>query len=50
MPVPTEILDNAFQRASAHLAEPFITDTEVLERVDFVCRNIQNRVLAYDCY
>lgn len=40
---PSEILEGAFQRASSSLDTPFIGDKEVIDRVEFVCRNLQNR-------
>ena len=40
---PTEILDLAFERASAHLAKPDIDNPQVVERVKFVCRSRHNR-------
>src|SRR5439155_8976849 len=40
---PTEILEAAFQRASAHIEHPIVADTETVNRIEFVCRNIQNR-------
>ena len=42
-PTPTEILDIAFQRATAHLSSPFINHPEVVSQVEFVARNLQNR-------
>ena len=43
MATPAEVLDTAFQRASSDLTKQFVTDSEILERLDFVCRNIKNR-------
>lgn len=43
MPTPDEILDLAFRRASESAAEPVIDDTGILERMELICRNIQNR-------
>lgn len=40
---PEKILDIAFKRASAHIAEQAIEDSEVIQRVELVCRNLQNR-------
>jgi DNA adenine methylase len=38
-----EILEVTFQRASANIENPIVADTEIANRVEFVCRNIQNR-------
>ncbi|MGQ9628438.1 MAG: restriction endonuclease, SacI family [Anaerolineae bacterium] len=46
MQEPSEILDLAFKRASAHIAEPIINDPEIVSRVESVCRNIQNRACS----
>jgi DNA adenine methylase len=43
MSEPSEILDVALQRASAYISEPCVKDQAVVDRVEFVCRNIQNR-------
>lgn len=43
MPLPSEILVLAFQRASNRIAEPIVNDSEIVSRVEYVCRNIQNR-------
>lgn len=43
MRTPEEILDIAFKRASAHIAEPSVSDFDIASRVEFVCRNIRNR-------
>src|SRR5258708_6162813 len=43
---PVEILQTALTQASAHLSESFIEDTKIRERVEFVCRCIQNRAGA----
>ena len=40
---PATILDGAYERASASLEAPLITDAGVLERVNVVARNLQNR-------
>ena len=40
---PPDILNRALARATDHLAEPIIEDSDVLARVDFVCRCISNR-------
>jgi hypothetical protein len=46
VPNPQEILRNAFQRASTGLTDPLIDDSEITERIERVCRNLQNRALA----
>jgi DNA adenine methylase len=43
MAEPREILNLAFKRASAHIAEPIVKDPEIQDRVNVVCRNIKNR-------
>lgn len=40
---PREILDIAFKRASAHIAEPIVKDPNIRNRLIAVCRNIKNR-------
>lgn len=40
---PTEILDLTYQRALEHPAEPIVNDPDILERVNLVARNLQNR-------
>ena len=46
MPEPAEILSVAFQRASASLNVAIIDNPDVVENVEFVCRNVQNRAGA----
>lgn len=46
MPNPPEILNVAFERASANLSTTFIGDNALVERIEFVCRNVQNRAGA----
>ena len=46
MPEPAEILDIAFERASASLDAPVIDNTALVESIEFVCRNVQNRACA----
>lgn len=43
MQSPQQILAIALKQASSHLAKPLIDDTEVIRKVSFVSRNIQNR-------
>lgn len=43
MPAPDAILDLALRSALQNLHEPHIQDTEVVNSVEYVCRNIQNR-------
>lgn len=43
MEKPTDILHIALARATKHLSKPFITNKEVLSKIEFVSRNIQNR-------
>jgi hypothetical protein len=43
MPSPKEILDVAYKRALDNVDSPLVSDTAIVGRVDFVCRNIQNR-------
>lgn len=43
MPTPTEALDLAFLRASRNLGQALVNDSVVVDRLEFVCRNIQNR-------
>ena len=40
---PSEILDIAFEAASSHISESLAETAMVAERVEFVCRNTQNR-------
>ena len=46
MPEPAEILGVAFQRASASLDVAIVDNPDVVESVEFVCRNVQNRAGA----
>ena len=43
MPSPKEILDIAHKKASDNVNSPIVSDVDIVGRVDFVCRNIQNR-------
>jgi len=43
MATPAEILDIAFGRASSHLAARIVDDPEIAGRVEYICRNKQNR-------
>ena len=43
MEKPTNILNIAFATAQKQLSRPFIKDKEVLYKVEFVSRNLQNR-------
>lgn len=40
---PTDILNITFARAEKRLSKPFLKEKEVLQRVEFITRNIQNR-------
>lgn len=46
MPTPDEILEKALLRAETSRYLPFLSDTEIVERIQFVCRNVQNRAGA----
>lgn len=43
MEKPTNILNVIFARTEKHLSKPFLKEKEVLQRVEFITRNIQNR-------
>lgn len=43
MASPSEILDLAHQKATDNLETPFIENPVMAERVEYVCRNLQNR-------
>lgn len=43
MEKPADILDIIFAKAQRHLSKTFLKDKEILKRVEFVSRNIQNR-------
>lgn len=43
MPEPREILESAFQRASADLSRPIVVDPEIVSEIEYVSRNLQNR-------
>lgn len=43
MQQPSEILDIAFETAMAHISESLVDVMDIAERVEFVCRNTQNR-------
>ena len=43
MSTPSDVLAIAFERASSQLAATIVNDTEIVTRVEYVCRNIQNR-------
>jgi DNA adenine methylase len=40
---PASILDLAYQRASSDTATPLVNETEIIDNVEYICRNIQNR-------
>lgn len=40
---PAEILDLAYQKATQHLKTLVLTDTATAEKIEYVCRNLQNR-------
>lgn len=46
MPQPEQILDSVFQRASRHITRPILRNAKIARKVDFVCRNLQNRACA----
>lgn len=46
MPTPREILNAAFERATASLEQSTVTHREVERRIELVCRNLSNRALA----
>ncbi len=43
MPEPAEILHAALQRAIIDLQRSIVTDAEIAQRVEYVCRNLSNR-------
>lgn len=43
---PSEILDRLLKRASVDLSNPAVKDSEVLARIEYVCRQISNRACA----
>lgn len=43
MPTPEQILEATFRRASAHSMQPFVGDSDILARVESICRNIRTR-------
>lgn len=43
---PSEILAQLLRRASADLSNPAIKEKAILERVDYVCRQLRNRACA----
>ena len=46
MPHPRKILQAAFRRASGDVTQPILENAEIVDRVDFVCRNLQNKACA----
>jgi DNA adenine methylase len=40
---PSEILDLAYQRAVDNTKTPFIEDASIVDDIEYVCRNLQNR-------
>lgn len=46
METPLEILQGAYARALSQFHDSFILDTEIRQRVEFVCRCLQNRAGA----
>ncbi|RME49327.1 MAG: restriction endonuclease, SacI family [Caldilineae bacterium] len=40
---PSEILHLAFLTASEHLPSPLVHDAQIVDNVEYVCRNLQNR-------
>ncbi len=43
MSSPSDVLAIAFERANSQLAAPIVNEPEIVIRVEYVCRNIQNR-------
>jgi SacI restriction endonuclease len=43
VPTPTEILDAAFQRASINIIEPVINNSDIVDKIEYVCRFLGNR-------
>lgn len=43
MSEPSEILNIALRKASVYIQEPIVNNPDIVDRVEFVCRNIQNR-------
>jgi len=43
MPKPRKILDAAFRRATCNIERPVVKNADIKNKVDFVCRNLQNR-------
>ncbi len=43
MPKPRKILDAAFRRATCNIDRPVVKNADIINKVDFVCRNLQNR-------
>lgn len=43
---PTTILDSAFNDVSSNLDKVYVNDTQILAKVDLVCRNPQNRACS----
>ncbi len=46
MQQPSEILDIAFETAMVHISESLVDTMDITKRVEFVCRNTQNRAGA----
>lgn len=40
---PADILEVLLQRAVASIEKPFVADSQIVQRIEFICRNIQNR-------
>lgn len=43
MATPHEILALALAQATSHINEPFVADANLLQKIEYVCRNLQNR-------
>jgi hypothetical protein len=46
MDKPDDILSNVLKRASENITQSFIGDTDIRERVEYVCRQMSNRACA----
>ncbi len=46
MPRPAEILNAAFRKASRDITRPVLKNKKIVNKIDYVCRNLQNRACA----
>ncbi len=46
MDKPDDILSNVLKRALKHISQSFIVNTDIRERVEYVCRQMSNRACA----